>query len=86
MVLNVKKITPLNADEWYFYYKKVVSFCDFIGLFLPDSIKKRGDVSPVGATAFAFEIVKSPCYEFTNSNFTISTRGPRKVIGLGYEA
>jgi len=25
-----------------------------MGLFLPNSIKKRGEVSPVGATAFAF--------------------------------
>jgi hypothetical protein len=43
------------------FYQKAVSFCDFMGLFLSKSIKKRGDVSPVGATAFAFEIVKSPC-------------------------
>jgi hypothetical protein len=39
-----------------------------------------------GATAFVFEIVKSPCYEFTYSDFTIPTRGPRKVIGISYEA
>jgi hypothetical protein len=41
---------------------------------------------PVGATAFAFAIVKSPIYEFTNSNFTIATRGPHKVIGISYAA
>jgi hypothetical protein len=47
---------------------------------------KRGEVSPVGARAFAFGIVKSPCYEFTHFYFTISTRGPHKVIGISYEA
>jgi hypothetical protein len=51
-----------------------------MGLFLPTSIKKRGDVSPGGATAFAFEIVKSPCQEFTHSDFTISTATRRRYI------
>jgi hypothetical protein len=62
------------------FYQKAVSFCDFMGLFLPKSIKKRGDVSPVGATAFAFGIVKSPCYEFTHSDFTIPTATGRRYI------
>jgi hypothetical protein len=57
-----KEIAPLDDGGWYFHYtKKAVSFCDFEDLFFPKSIKKRGDVSPVGATAFVFEIVKSPC-------------------------
>jgi hypothetical protein len=51
-----------------------------MGLFFPNSIKKRGDVSPVGATAFAFGIVKSPCYEFTHSDFTIPTATGRRYI------
>jgi hypothetical protein len=62
------------------FYQKAVSFCDFMGLFFPNSIKKRGDVSPVGATAFAFGIVKSPCYEFTHSDFTIPTATGRRYI------
>jgi len=65
----------------------VITFLPLFGVFfLPNSIKKRGEVSPVGATAFAFAIVKSPCYEFTYSDFTIPTRGPRKVIGISYKA
>jgi hypothetical protein len=51
-----------------------------MGLFLSKSIKKRGDVSPVGATAFAFGIVKSPCYEVTYSDFTIPTATGRRYI------
>jgi hypothetical protein len=42
--------------------------------------KKKGDVSPVGATAFAFGIVKSPCYEVTYSDFTIPTATGRRYI------
>jgi len=59
---------------------KAISFLHFMGLILPNSIKKRGEVSPGGATAFAFAIVKSPCYEFTYSDFTIATATGRRYF------
>jgi hypothetical protein len=64
--------TSILPEDGFFFVFLWAYFCSID--------EKRGDVSPVGATAFAFEIVKSPYQEFTHSDFTISTTTGRRYI------
>ncbi len=59
------------VDGWVVppFYQRTVSFA-FHSFNLDE---KRGGCISWRSEAFAFGIVKSPCYEFTHSDFTIPT-------------
>ncbi len=66
------------VDGWVVppFYQRTVSFA-FHSFNLDE---KRGGCISWRSEAFAFGIVKSPCYEFTHSDFTIPTATERRYI------
>jgi len=62
---------------WYLHFTKERFLFAF---FVVNLDEKRGGCISWRSEAFAFGIVKSPCYEFTYSDFTIPTATERRYI------